>query len=304
MLILATALLISFAVGSSDESMAVPVGFTRRKAAVLVGALMAAAGAMASGEAVERMLGAKLYTRPLGRVELETVGLVSSALIVLFALLGVPLSTAQVVTGAAIGAGLRSISLPEVAKLALAWCMLPAASYTLAYLAGAKVLKAVRAYSRGSLARRTAAERGALIASYLASLLLAFARGGNTIGLGSFLAIREVGGAGRALCAASMALGVALVSSRVATSLGLDVMSFPPSVSLAFMLPPLVLLHVMTAAGIPVSTSQLLLPAMLGAARASGIRTNVEITVKMLSAWVASVPLAATCSYAVALTRL
>ena len=215
MLILATALLISFAVGSSDESMAVPVGFTRRKTAVLAGALMAMAGAVASGRAVEHMLGAKLYGRPLSKLELETVGLVSSALIVLFALLGVPLSTAQVVTGAAIGAGFRSISLLEVAKLASAWCILPAASYMLAYLAGAKVTKAIRAYSHGSLARRASAEQGMLVASYAASLLLAFARGGNTIGLGSFLAVREAGEAGRLMCAASMGLGVALVLSLI-----------------------------------------------------------------------------------------
>ncbi len=304
MLLLATALLISFAVGSSDESMSVLVGFTRRRSPVFAGALMAVLGAMASGEAVEQMLGAKLYGRPLSLVELEAVGLVSSVLIAAFAMLGVPLSTAQVVAGAAIGVGFRSISLPEATKLALAWCMLPAISYLLAYLAGAGILEAMRAYSHGRLSRRAAAERGALAASYAASMLLAFSRGGNTIGLGSFLAVRDAGGAGRALCAVSMGLGVALVSSRVATSLGLEVMSFPPSVSLAFILPPIMLLQLMTIAGIPVSTSQLLLPAMLGAARAAKIKTNIEVTVKMLSAWVASVPLAVACSYAVAVIRL
>ncbi|OLS35974.1 anion permease [Alkalihalophilus pseudofirmus] len=128
------------AMGPAYGSGAVP---NKRIAMLLVG-VFAFLGALAGGEVV-RTIGSGIIPADIVDVELVIIILASACLTLFIAnLLGIPLSTSEVVVGAIVGAGIayQALYFDKLLVIVSFWVIVPVVAFIVAYLAGHLVNKA------------------------------------------------------------------------------------------------------------------------------------------------------------------
>ncbi|MEC2070611.1 inorganic phosphate transporter [Alkalihalophilus marmarensis] len=128
------------AMGPAYGSGAVP---NKRIAMLLVG-VFAFFGALAGGEVV-RTIGSGIIPADIVDVELVIIILASACLTLFIAnLLGIPLSTSEVVVGAIVGAGIayQALYFDKLLVIVSFWVIVPVVAFIVAYLAGHLVNKA------------------------------------------------------------------------------------------------------------------------------------------------------------------
>lgn len=265
-----------------------------RKAALLVGAF-ALAGAALQGDHVMKTLGKGIVQSELPSLAIIVALLCAGLFVTLATLMRLPVSTSQVIVGAVGGIGVAvgaELNLSTLGSIALVWVVCPVLT---AIISG--LILMISRKLLGPLIEHDFWQRlpnGLLIAS---AAYLAFSLGANHVGtamgpitnLGVTLSPAMIGTLG----GAAMAVGALTFGKRVTKTVGGGIARLDPMSAFAAQLSAALAVHFFSLYGIPVSTSQAVVGAILGVGLLNGVRTvRCRTLVEIAIGWVAT-PLSA-----------
>lgn len=215
--------------------------------------------------------------KDLTRLDLEQAAICSVAAaltVTMMTVLALPVSTSQAVVGGILGIGLlnRQLDLEGLGKVFICWFGTPIGGLLIAVFLY-KALARVYNHLRMNLFQSDRALRVALI---LAGTYAAYALGANNVAnvtavfvgaeqLSPFAALL-VGGL-------SIGLGILTYSRRVMETVGRRLVRLDPFSALVVVLAEAITVHIYAFIGVPVSTSQAVVGAVLGVGIVKGIET-------------------------------
>jgi PiT family inorganic phosphate transporter len=213
---------------------------------------------------------------------------VSSAITVTLMTIGrLPVSTSQAVVGAILGVGYvnRYVDMTGLGKVVICWIGTPVGG-TLMAVVVYRLLAAALNRMRLNMFQRDALYRIGLVA---AGSYGAFALGANNVANVTAVFV----GAGRLSMTAatlvggiSIGLGILTFSKRVMTTVGSRLVRLDTFSALVVLLAEALTVHFYTFVGVPVSTSQAVIGAVLGIGLLKGVRTvSVPTLLSILSGW-------------------
>ncbi len=204
-----------------------------------------------------------------------TVASVAAALTVtLMTLGGLPVSTSQAVVGAILGIGFlnRQLDLTGLSKIVACWIGTPVGGLTIAVIVY-KLLSAVFNRINLDLFRTDILIRICLI---VAGSYAAYALGANNVAnvTAVFVGAGQIGVFTATLIGGlSIALGILTFSRAVMETVGRKLVRLDPFSALIVVLAEAITVHFFTFVGVPVSTSQAVIGAVLGVGIVKGINT-------------------------------
>ena len=283
-------------IGANDAAncigASVGAGLMRYRTAIILVAVCVAAGALLQGSAVAKTVGKGIVTDPISALGVLSALLCGGLFVTLATFFKVPVSTSQSVVGAVAGVGIAAdltVKYSKIITIAECWVACPVLTMVLTYI----IYKLIGVVMRRFDSRRSV-ERILTVTVTLSAGYAAYSLGANNLGnaIGPILALgtrafgTEIPGpviwqSGSdvyviplsAMGALSIALGALLFGRGVAETVGKNIITLDlPSasavqVSMAFGL------HLFSMFGIPVSTSQAIVGALLGIGLAHGIKT-------------------------------
>ena len=228
-------------------------------------------GALLEGqEGIETLKGLTPLT--LQQAVICSIG--AAVTVTIMTILALPVSTSQAVVGAILGIGLMSqeLNTSGLGKVLACWFGTPVGALVIAVLLY-KVMAALYNGLKINLIQSDSLLRLSLIA---AGSYGAYALGGNNVanvtavfvGAGqlSLFSALLIGGL-------SIALGILTFSRRVMETVGRKLVMLDPFSGLIVLLAEAVTVHIYTVIGVPVSTSQAVIGAVLGVGIVKGINT-------------------------------
>jgi PiT family inorganic phosphate transporter len=242
-------------------------------------------GALLQGQAgIETLKGLTQFT-----LEQAVVSSVAAATTVtIMTVLGLPVSTSQAVVGSILGIGIlnQQINLQGLGKVVSCWLGTPVGAALIAVIVY-KVLAAfynrltINLFQSDILIRLLMIVAGsygayALGANNVANVTAVFVGAGHL----SIFAAALVGGL-------SIGLGILTLSKRVMETVGKKLVKLDPFSALVVLLAQSITVHIYTFIGVPVSTSQAVIGAVLGVGIVKGISTvSGRMLVNIVIAWV------------------
>jgi len=300
---------LGWALGANDAAnvfgTAVASHMVRYRTAAVVTAAFVVAGAVIGGEGGLRTLGG--LADQTARSAMIVSSLAGLTVIAMTAL-GLPVSASQATVGAIMGMGLavapRSVSWSALGKIAACWVGTPI---------GAAVAAAVLYPSLGwamdrlpiNIVTRSILLKSALLAG---GAYGAFALGANNVAnvTGAFYNTELAGAFARPELALALIGGLAIASGalmfgrNVMLTVGRRLVQLGAFSAFIAVLAQAVTVHVYALVGVPVSTSQAIIGAVLGIGIAKSVRTiNSGMLVRILAGWVLTPTLAGLLSYLV-----
>jgi PiT family inorganic phosphate transporter len=241
-----------------------------RTAAILASAFVIL-GAILEGHAgIETLQGLTQFT-----LKQAVVSSVAAAVTVtIMTLLGLPVSTSQAVVGAIIAIGFmnRHLNMAGLGKVLICWFGTPVGGAIMAIIAF-KVLAILYNRIRMDLFQSDIIIRLSLI---VAGSYGAYALGANNVAnvTAVFVGSGYLGVPDAALIGGlSIALGIFTFSRRVMETVGRGLVRLDPFSALVVVLAEAITVHIYTVIGVPVSTSQAVIGAVLGVGILKGIGT-------------------------------
>jgi PiT family inorganic phosphate transporter len=302
--------ILGWALGSNDAAnvfgTAVASRMVRYRTAAILSAVFILIGAAVGGAPGIRTLGG------LADQTLQTALIVSAVAgltVLCMTVLKLPVSASQAVVGAILGAALQrspgSVQWSQLLKIVVCWVGTPV---------GAAVVAAILYPTLGwafdrlriNLVSRSIALKAALL---LSGVYGAYALGANNVAnvTGMFYRTGLTRGLAHAelvlalLGGASIALGVLTFSRRVMLTVGSRLVQLGAFSALVAVLAEAVTVHAYSFIGVPVSTSQAIVGAVLGIGVAKSVRTISRATLgRILLGWVATPAVAGAISYVTA----
>ena len=200
--------------------------------------------------------------------------LAAGVTVALMAILGLPVSSAQAVVGAILGAGLVSggVSFAPLAKIGVSWILTPLGALAAAYVTY-KLLVLFPKALPVRLVSRTGVIRVGLI---LVTGYSAYAFGANNVAnvTGVFVSSGLVpAGTGALIGALAIGLGILTFSRRVISTVGSHLVSLDALTALIVILAEAITLNVFAVVGVPVSASQAVVGAVVGIGLVKGVKT-------------------------------
>jgi PiT family inorganic phosphate transporter len=241
-------------------------------------------GALLQGQAgIETLKGLTQFT-----LEQAVVSSVAAATTVtIMTILGLPVSTSQAVVGAILGIGIlnQQLNLAGLGKVVACWFGTPVGALVIAVIIY-KVLGTfynnlkINLFQSDILIRVSLIAAGsygsyALGANNVANVTAVFVGAGHL----SVFSAALIGGL-------SIGLGILTLSKRVMETVGKKLVRLDPFSALVVLLAEAITVHIYTFIGVPVSTSQAVIGAVLGVGIVKGISTVSGPTlVNILIAW-------------------
>ncbi len=241
-------------------------------------------GALLQGQAgIETLKGLTQFT-----LEQAVVSSVAAATTVtIMTILGFPVSTSQAVVGAILGIGIlnQQLNLAGLGKVVACWFGTPVGAVVIAVIIY-KVLAAfynnlkINLFQSDMLIRLSLIVAGsygsyALGANNVANVTAVFVGAGHL----SVFSAALIGGL-------SIGLGILTFSKRVMETVGKKLVRLDPFSALVVLLAEAITVHIFTFIGVPVSTSQAVIGAVLGVGIIKGISTvSGRTLVNILIAW-------------------
>lgn len=241
-------------------------------------------GALLQGQAgIETLKGLTQFT-----LEQAVVSSVAAATTVtIMTILGLPVSTSQAVVGAILGIGIlnQQLNLAGLGKVVACWFGTPVGAVVIAVIIY-KVLAAfynnlkINLFQSDILIRLSLIVAGsygsyALGANNVANVTAVFVGAGHL----SVFSAALIGGL-------SIGLGILTLSKRVMETVGKKLVRLDPFSALVVLLAEAITVHIYTFIGVPVSTSQAVIGAVLGVGIVKGISTvSGRTLVNILIAW-------------------
>jgi inorganic phosphate transporter, PiT family len=253
--------------------------------AAILASVFVLIGALLQGQAgIETLKGLTQFT-----LEQAVVSSVSAATTVtIMTILGLPVSTSQAVVGAILGIGIlnQQINLHGLGKVVLCWLGTPVGAVIVAVIVY-KVLAAFYNKLKINLVQSDILIRLSMI---VAGSYGAYALGANNVanvtavfvGAGhlSVFSAALIGGL-------SIGLGILTLSKRVMETVGKKLVKLDPFSALVVLLAQSITVHIYTFIGVPVSTSQAVIGAVLGVGIVKGISTvSGRTLVNIIIAWI------------------
>lgn len=288
MLSLLGGIFLGWSLGSNDAANAFGPAVASRMLkfwyAAVVAAVFVLLGALAEGQAPIETL-KSITSLSLKQAVVSSVA--AAATVTLMTLLGFPVSTSQAVVGAILGIGFmnRNLDLSEMSKVLICWFGTPVGGLLIAVVL-LKVLGNLYNHLRIDLFQSDILLRILLIG---AGSYAAYALGANNVANVTAVFV----GAGRLdifwaqlIGGLSIALGIVTFSRPVMETVGKKLVSLDPFSALVVVLAEAITVHIYTLVGVPVSTSQALIGAVLGVGLVKGINTVSRQTMGgILLAW-------------------
>ena len=241
-------------------------------------------GALLQGQAgIETLKGLTQFT-----LEQAVVSSIAAATTVtIMTILGLPVSTSQAVVGAILGIGIlnQQLNLAGLGKVVACWFGTPVGAVVIAVIIY-KVLAAfynnlkINLFQSDILLRLSMIAAGsygayALGANNVANVTAVFVSAGHL----SVFSAALIGGL-------SIGLGILTLSKRVMETVGKKLVRLDPFSALVVLLAQSITVHIYTFIGVPVSTSQAVIGAVLGVGIVKGISTvSGRTLVNILIAW-------------------
>ena len=304
---LSGSVVLGWALGSNDAAnvfgTAVASRMVRYRSAVMIAAVFILLGAVLQGHRGMQTIGglAEQTTRSA-----MIVTFVAGLTVLLMTALKLPVSTNQAVVGVVIGIGLwidpTAVQWGGLGKVVICWVTAPV---------GAALIAAMLYPTLGRLLDRLPLNLVTRSIVLRLALLVcgaygAYALGANSTGnvSGAFLGTGVMAQAGHErllltlLGGASIALGVLTFSRRVMFTVGSRLVQLGAFSALVALLAEAITVHVYAFIGVPVSTSQAVVGAVVGIGVVKGIRTiNASVLRRIVIGWVISPLIGGTAAY-------
>lgn len=313
LVIVAGGLYVGANIGANDAANCIGpsmgAGLIRYRMGILLVAVFAVAGALLQGKAVAKTVGKGIVTETLSP-EAVVAALICGGLFVSIATFRkIPVSTSQAVVGAVAGVGVASrleMDWSKLLNIAGSWVLCPILTMVLTYVVYRGIAWILNRLTRQRRARAVLRWLVLVSAAYGA-----YSLGANNLGnaIGPILALKgEEGGvdgftllsAGwlTLLGALSIAAGALLFGKGVAETVGRNIVTLDLPGAFAVQTSAGFGLHLFSMLGVPVSTSQAVVGALLGIGLYHGIKTvSRRKLIEVVVGWVAT----PTCSGLVAL---
>jgi len=288
MLYISGAVYLGWSLGANDASnvfgSAVASRMLRFRTAAILASAFVILGAVLEGQAgIETLQGLTQFTLK----QAVACSVAAAATVTIMTFLGLPVSTSQAVVGAILGIGFmnRHLNMAGLGKVLVCWFGTPVGGAIMAIVAF-KVLAFLYNRIRMDLFQSDIVIRLSLI---IAGSYGAYALGANNVAnvtavfVGSgYLSVPDaalIGGL-------SIALGIFTFSRRVMETVGRRLVRLDPFSALVVVLAEAITVHIYTFIGVPVSTSQAVIGAVLGVGIVKGIGTVSPNTLRnILVGW-------------------
>lgn len=278
---LLSGMFLGWSLGANDAAnvfgTGVTTGIVRYRTAIVLTSFFVMLGAVLEGPKCMGTVGDLSRLLPL---EAFLCALAAAVTMTALTFLAVPASTSHAIIGAVVGAGIISGSadFTKLIKIVLCWVLTPVGGVVLGYglhrVLGFLLQKTVRSLSLRNL-------------FYSAGIVTVGCYGAYTLGsnnvanvtgvyVGSGLLTPQIASIIGGL---SIVTGAATYSRRVMITVGKGIAPLDPFAALISVLAEAVTLHVFTQIGVPVSSSQAVVGAVVGVGIVGGVRT---VSMKML----------------------
>ncbi len=275
MLSLSSAIYLGWSLGANDASnvfgSAVASRMLKFRTAAILASAFVVLGALLEGQAgIETLKGLTQLT-----LKQAVVSSVAAAVTVtIMTLLGLPVSTSQAVVGAILGIGFinRHLNIAGLGKVLVCWFGTPVGGAVIAIIAY-KVLALLYNRIRIDLFESDILIRLSLVA---AGSYGSYALGANNVAnvTAVFVGAGHLNVPAAALVGGlSIGLGIFTFSRRVMETVGRRLVRLDPFSALIVVLAQAITVHIYTFIGVPVSTSQAVIGAILGVGIVKGIST-------------------------------
>jgi len=275
---------------------AVGGGLVRYRTAIVAVAVFAIAGALLQGSGVAHTVGKGIVTEPISELGVIAALFCGGIFVSIATFLKIPVSTSQAVVGAVAGVGVASqlhVDWSKTLNIAGSWVLCPILSMVVTYLLYRATLWLLGRLEDDRFARR--ALRWLVLAS---AAYAAYSLGANNLGnaIGPIGALETEVLDPRwltVLGAASIAIGALLFGRGVAETVGRSIIPLDLPGAFAVQVAAGFGLHLFSMLGVPVSTSQAVVGALIGIGTYHGIRTvSRRKLLEVVVGWVAT-PVAA-----------
>lgn len=266
---------LGWSLGANDASNVIGPAVTSKMLKFRTAAIMASTfvvlGALLQGQGgIETLKGLTQFTMK----QAVLCSVAAAITVTVMTLLGLPVSTSQAVIGAILGIGIlnRQLNTGGLEKVFICWLGTPTGGLLIAVIFY-RIFAAVYNRLRMNLFQSDALIRIALI---IAGLYGAYALGANNVANVTAIFVS----AGQlsiftALLIGSMSicLGILTFSQRVMKTIGKKLVKLDPFSAVIVLLAEAVTVHIFAGIGVPVSSSQAVVGAVLGVGIIKGIRT-------------------------------
>lgn len=280
-----------WSLGANDAANVFGTGVTsgviKYKYAVILTAIFVIIGAILEGPKCMEVIGS------LGNLstKLATLVTISAALTVtIMTFLSIPVSTSQAIVGAIVGATLLhgKPDLANLSKIVICWIFTPIGAGIISFLLYLVANKLTERYIRSSESLNFIVKYGLIFAGCYGSYALGANNVANTTGVfvsQGFLTpeiASIIGGI-------SIALGTLTYSKSVMFTVGNKITLIGPLAALVAIMGEAITIHIYTQLGVPVSTSQAIVGAVIGIGLIRGIKAvNKKMVVEILIGWIST----------------
>ncbi len=286
-------------IGANDTANCIgtPVGsglISYRKMVYLV-AVFVVLGALLQSHNVMKTIGEGVVANPLNTMAVLTAMLSAGIFVTLATFFKVPVSTSQAIVGGVVGAGLsmgNGINIPQVATIGEVWVLSPPLTALMSF-----ILYHILAFFLKRAKRVTFWDRVLSYLVIISGAYVAFSLGandvGNSVGPLTVLGIDEIWLA--LLGGIALSAGVLTYGRRVTETVGRGITPLGPLSAVSAQTAAAVAVHFFSIIGIPVSTSQAIVGAIVGVGLVKGAQTvSLRKIIEIAVGWVAT-PTAAAC---------
>jgi PiT family inorganic phosphate transporter len=224
---------------------------------------------------------------PMALKEATVSSVAAAATVTLMTFLRLPVSTSQAVVGAILGIAVlnRTLNIPNMGKIVACWLGTPLGGLVIAFFIY-RIAAFIYNHLRINLFQSDRILRIALI---ITGAYGAYALGANNVA--NVTAVYVAAGVLTPISAVllggvSIALGIMTFSRRVMETVGRQLVRLDPFSALVVVMAEAITVHIYTFVGVPVSTSQAVIGAVLGIGIIKGIKTVGKRTlINILLGW-------------------
>ncbi|MFO7795453.1 MAG: inorganic phosphate transporter [Promethearchaeati archaeon] len=290
---------ISFAIGANDETFATIHGSRTltMKELLILGSILAIAGAFILGRGVSETVGKDLLTFEVSYSIVLTILISTSIWLIVSSALGAPISTTHSTIGSIMGVGILiggfgGVNWITILEMSFWWLLSPIIGFVATYIVYKLIHKSVISKLDGF----KDFERTEKIFSYIllgVICLTAFSRAGNDVSNAAGIVVGLLINVDFVLIIAgvSFSIGIVVLGRRVIKSVG-NITELVPSSAFASQVPTAVILFVGTFLGIPLSGSHMLVASLIGLAKARRAPQKGGLW-RIVTIWILTFPMAA-----------
>lgn len=280
-------------IGANDTANCIgtPVGsglISYRKMVYLV-AIFVVLGALLQSHNVMKTIGEGVVDNPLNLTAVLTAMLSAGVFVTLATFFKVPVSTSQAIVGGVVGAGLsmgNAVNFAKVATIGEVWIISPPLTALMSF-----TLYRILAFFLKRVKMVTFWDKLLSYLVIISGAYVAFSLGandvGNSVGPLTVLGISQSWLA--LLGGVSLSVGVLTYGRRVTETVGKGITSLGPLSAVAAQTAAAVAVHFFSIIGIPVSTSQAIVGAIIGVGLVKGVSTvSLRKIIEIVIGWVAT----------------